>query len=76
MKLLSVVALTLLVGSTVSPAVTGSDEAASSLENSKLNGLYACTLFPLCDFDIYSPAPQPTDKKIDTQDKAKDDKVA
>lgn len=38
--------------------------------------LTACAFYPLCDLDIYSPAPQPSDKKIDTKDKAKDGKVA
>lgn len=72
MKLTSILAAALLLGTTGS-------YLTSDAPNNDINAdemLYACALYPLCDLDIYSPVPQPTDKKIDTKDKAKDDKVA
>lgn len=72
MKLTSILTAALLLGTTGS-------HLTSDVPNNDINAddmLYACALYPLCDLDIYSPVLQPTDKKIDTKDKAKDDKVA
>ncbi len=71
MKLLSITAMAFLIGTS-----TASQPVDETSVSPTLDGLYACLIFPLCDPDNYSPVLQPKDKKVDTQDKAKDNKMA
>ena len=72
-------ATSLVAGIFAVSVMSMSDNNISHALDSKVDQdiLISCTWITYCgDPDIYSPVPQPTDKKTDTQDKTKDDKVA